>query len=385
MWKPRYYDIGFNLADRMFQGQYNGSQKHQSDLDAVIDRAQLFGVDRMLITASTLAESKQYIEWCRTHPTGFASTVGVHPCSVAAEFYELEHQLKPDSEQILDELRLLAISGTESGAVCAFGEIGLDYDRLHYSTRTQQREMFQQQLNVYVLLPQPRPPLFLHMRNACDDFVAVMKPLIEQGLIQRGNGVVHSFTGTDSELAKLLNLGFYIGLNGCSLRTRENVDVAKNVPLNRLMIETDAPWCEVRPSHAGAEFITPYPNTFYPQINDLQFVPDIPPSTKKSPALIKIDTNLPFPVIKDSGYEKHCVAVAALKSSVTHEIETRIGPCSMPLVKSRNEPVTIGQIAQIICGLHGLTQEEHIQDFVDKIYQNTVDLFHAQDWCRGGS
>ena len=65
-------------------------------------------------------------------------------------------------------------------------------------------------------------------------------------------GVVHSFDGTAAELERVLQFPqLSIGINGCSLRTQDNLEVIAMVPLDRLLLETDSPWCEIRPSHAG--------------------------------------------------------------------------------------------------------------------------------------
>ncbi|GEQ66809.1 hypothetical protein JCM33374_g472 [Metschnikowia sp. JCM 33374] len=263
-WKPRYFDIGVNFSDSMFQGRYNGSAKHAPDIEQVISRAKLFNVDRMLITASSIEESRAHLSLVADHLPYFASTVGVHPCTIAQEFYgNIENETPlPNAEEKLLELKSIALDGHAQGLVKAFGEIGLDYDRLHYSTKSQQREMFTRQLEVYASIKHLNLPLFLHMRAACDDFVEIMSPFLENGSIQVGNGVVHSFTGTKEELDKILSLGFFVGINGCSLKTQENVDVAKLIPLEKLMIETDAPWCEIRKSHASYPLISAYPNLF---------------------------------------------------------------------------------------------------------------------------
>lgn len=66
---------------------------------------------------------------------------------------------------------------------------------------------------------------------------------------------MHSFTGTREEMWELVNAGWDIGVNGCSMKTVENLDVVREIPLGRLQVETDGPWCEIRNSHASMEFL----------------------------------------------------------------------------------------------------------------------------------
>lgn len=154
---------------------------------------------------------------------------------------------------MLADLRQLALEAKEAGHAVAFGEIGLDWDRLFLSPKETQLKYFEEQLELAVEL---QLPLFLHSRSCHDDFEALIKPRLDS-LPKRG--LVHSFTGTLDEMHKLLQLGFHIGINGCSMKTEENVTVVKEIPLDRLQIETDGPWCEIRASHASAKYLNGAP------------------------------------------------------------------------------------------------------------------------------
>lgn len=383
MWKPRYFDIGVNFSDLMFQGRYHGSEvpKHPSDLADVIARAKLFGVDKMLITASNIEESLDHFLLVSEHKGSFASTVGVHPCSVALEFYGgLENKEPlPEADEKLAKLEEIALDGHGKGYVGAFGEIGLDYDRLHYLSVEQQREMFKRQLDVHASLADLKLPLFLHMRAACDDFVEIIKPYLEKGSIAPGSGVVHSFTGSKEELKQILDLGFYVGVNGCSLKTQENLDVAKLIPIDRLLIETDAPWCEIRKSHASYPMISPYPSIYYPEVNSADSQPNEEVTAPKKKQqnqknAIKLDDIVPFPSIKKENWTKHRTA-AQQKLESLDSARTDIGEFATPVIKSRNEPVFVGSVASVMAHLHDIKEDAEIQNFIDTIYNNSCQLF----------
>lgn len=168
----------------------------------------------------------------------------MHPCSCQ------QFTKAPSNGDIfLTQLKALALAAKESGHCVALGEIGLDYDRLERCPKDIQLEFFAKQLDVAV---QVGLPLFLHSRAAHADFVRLLKEK-EHGLGRRG--VVHSFTGTKEEMLDLVEMGWDIGVNGCSLKTEENCAVVKEIPLGRLHLETDGPWCEMRASHTGTKFL----------------------------------------------------------------------------------------------------------------------------------
>ena len=163
----------------------------------------------------------------------------------------------------------------------AVGELGLDYDRLHFCDKPTQRACFALQLEE--LVAATGLPMFLHSRNCAEDFRAALLRFggVEVGGTGGGggggasgaaataaaeaaaaaaaaapkaapyHGVVHSFTGTAKEAEELLDLGLYIGINGCSMKTEQNVAVVESLPLDRVMLETDAPWCSIKRTHAS--------------------------------------------------------------------------------------------------------------------------------------
>lgn len=111
----------------------------------------------------------------------------------------------------------------------------------------------------FSLASQSKLPMFLHNRSSHKDFIEIVErnvhliPRLPTGELA---AVVHSFTGSSSEAQELVQLGFFIGINGCSMKTMDNLEVVKNIPLERLMVETDAPWCEIKQTHAGFSLVS---------------------------------------------------------------------------------------------------------------------------------
>lgn len=162
------------------------------------------------------------------------ATVGVHPCS--AKHFDT---YKGGPSTLLNEIKALAVESKEAGLTVAFGEIGLDYDRLFLTPKDQQLKYFEAQLDVAM---EVQLPLFLHSRAAADDFERLLTPRLAR---LPKKGLAHSFTGTVEEMESLVRMGLDIGVNGCSLKTEENLEVVKVMPLDRIQIETDGPWVRI--------------------------------------------------------------------------------------------------------------------------------------------
>ena len=203
--------------------------RYDSDREAMIARAREAGIEQMVTIGCDLATSQAAVKLAEQYPFVFAS-VGVHP-----------HEVKHVADGWYAELRRLA---TGNRKVVAYGEIGLDYHYNHSSPQ-EQRARFREQLQ---LAKELRLPVIIHTREAQDDTIAILR---EEGASEIG-GVFHCFSG-DAWLAKdALDLGFYISFSG--ILTFQNAtmlrDIARSVPMDRLLVETDCPYLTPVP-HRG--------------------------------------------------------------------------------------------------------------------------------------
>jgi TatD DNase family protein len=212
-------DIGINL----------GHDSYDSDRDTVIARAEQAGVAQMVVTGASVAGSRQAIELARGRPGKLFATAGVHPHHAT--------ELTPDSLGVLEEL-------ARHAEVVAVGECGLDYFR-DFSPRPVQQAAFHRQLE---LAARVRKPVFLHQRDAHEDFLAILREH-RNTLIA---GVTHCFTGSGPELAAYLESGFAIGITGwiCDERRGAHLlPLMREIPADRLLLETDGPYLLPRDLH----------------------------------------------------------------------------------------------------------------------------------------
>ena len=205
-------DIGANLTHDSFD----------ADRDAVLARARAAGVARIVVTGASREHSPKALALAQAHPGVLVATAGVHP-----------HHALEYTEECDAEMRALAAHPQ----VVAVGECGLDYFR-DLAPRPAQRRAFARQLQVAA---DTGKPLFLHQRDAHDDFVAVMKDF--DGML--GPAVVHCFTGDRRALFACLDRDWHIGITGwlCDERRGAHLrELVPHIPAHRLMVETDAPY-----------------------------------------------------------------------------------------------------------------------------------------------
>jgi len=342
----RFVDIGANLLDERYtDGIYYGKQRHEPDFDLVLERALRQGVTHVILTAGTLEESRKALDVVKSYrarwreesrdgdgggppPLFLGCTVGVHPTRCKQEFVdkpaaaaeEGEEKTLGSADAVLDALTDLLERGHDDGAVVAIGEFGLDYDRLEFSPKDVQIEFFRRQLDRYrhrSAKDLGTLPLFLHNRSVGRDLLEILLEHRDEVHPETGEavplrGVVHSFDDTLELAREFIDLGLYIGLNGCSLKTEDNLSVVRDLPLDRILLETDCPYCEIKATHAGHGYV----RTTFPK-----------------------------------------------KAEKKHE--------AGKLVKGRNEPCQIVQVAEVIAGVKGIPVEEVAR----ACYRNSMDLY----------
>jgi len=312
----------------MFRGNYRGKQQHQDDFNLVLERGFQAGVKKIVITAGTLQEAKDALEMSRKDSRLYC-TIGVHPTRCSQEFLQAKEDKNKDKDKnknenkekekddgnvaeigdkYLAQLVELAKLGKQEGKIIAVGEFGLDYDRTEFCPKDVQKEWFARQL--VALAGEVDLPLFLHCRAASEDMLVMLK---EHGVTK---GCVHSFDGDMETMRAMCALGLSIGINGCSLKTEDNLSVVREIPMERLLLETDGPWCDIRTTHPGYKHI----QTMFP--------------TVKKPKQL---------------------------------VESALGKC----VKNRQEPCHLRQVLEVVAGVRDVTVDE----LAEQVYANTLRVF----------
>ncbi|HET58192.1 MAG TPA: TatD family deoxyribonuclease [Deltaproteobacteria bacterium] len=194
------------------------------DRDAVVERAREAGLDMVVTVGIDLEDSRKAVETARRYDIVRAS-VGIHP-----------HEVRTITTETYDELRRLATDPN----VVAYGEIGLDFFK-NYSPRKSQIKCFGEQLE---LCRDLELPVIIHDRDAHEETMHMLEE--HRGRI---SGVIHCFSGDYAMARRCLDMGYYISIPGTvTFRNADEIrDVARKIPLERLVVETDAPFLAPEP------------------------------------------------------------------------------------------------------------------------------------------
>ncbi|MBE9547911.1 MAG: TatD family hydrolase [Proteobacteria bacterium] len=209
-------DIGCNLTHDSFD----------KDREQVIRHASEAGVSQIVVTGASAVGSAAARELARHYPNHLFATAGVHPHHAADYNDETDQQLR----QLVLEPEVVAV-----------GEAGLDYFR-DFSPHPAQKKAFEQQIQIAI---DTQMPLFLHQREAHADFFAILKSFRDQ----LTNVVVHCFTDTREALYDYIDMDCHVGITGwiCDERRGGHLkELVGDIPANRLLVETDAPYLKPR-------------------------------------------------------------------------------------------------------------------------------------------
>jgi TatD DNase family protein len=209
-------DIAVNFSNSRFD----------KDRREVLQRARDAGVEKLILTGTSVSESEAVVELCNEFGEGFPNmlyaTAGIHP-----------HDAKALNKESMDILKGLAANP----CVVAIGEMGLDFNR-NFSTPAQQEKAFEAQLELAAEL---QLPVFLHERDAADRQLQILRSYRDHLV----DAVTHCFTGTREALYGYLDLDMHIGITGWVCDDKRGIELqglVADIPLQRLMVETDAPY-----------------------------------------------------------------------------------------------------------------------------------------------
>ena len=198
------------------------SERFDNDLDEVINQAIVNNITKFGLICSRLSEIDKLLEIYNRYSKDMFFTIGVHP-----------HHANEINEEYLKKLKEVINNNNPH----AIGETGLDFFR-NLSTYEEQIYAFEEQIKIAI---DTNKPLFLHQRDSHDDFIKILRKYSSD----INKSVVHCFTGTKEQLNDYLELDCYIGVTGWICDAKRNVELRKtikNIPLERLMIETDCPY-----------------------------------------------------------------------------------------------------------------------------------------------
>ncbi|KAG7297618.1 hypothetical protein JYU34_018331 [Plutella xylostella] len=208
-------DIGANLTNK----------KYSRDLDSVVQRAKDAGVQKIMVTGTSVKNSKEALRLTRLYPGTIYSTAGVHP---------------HDAKSMVEEDMWVELQDIASAPECvAIGECGLNYSK-DFSEPHVQRDVFKRQIEIACDL---RKPIIVHEKDAQDDVLKIL----DEYSTRLPPIVIHSFTGTVEQGLKYIEKGFYIGITGFICKDKSDGGIRRllserMLPMDQLLVETDSPF-----------------------------------------------------------------------------------------------------------------------------------------------
>lgn len=219
---------------------------YEKDMREVIDRS--LGENIWMVNVGTQRDtSESAIKVSEEYDEGVYATVGLHPIHTSESYHD-EKELGGGEAakaftsrgEAFDKDAYIKLASHEK--VVAIGECGLDYYRLDEGTKEKQAEIFVEQIEV---AKEVGKPLMIHCRNAFPDLIEILKD--NKDKLKEKAGITHFFTGSAEDAKELKELGFYFSFGGVVTFARDYDDVIKEIGLERIVLETDAPYVSPEP------------------------------------------------------------------------------------------------------------------------------------------
>jgi len=216
---------------------------YKNDSDEVIKRCLENGV-WMINVGSEYKTSQRAVEFANKYSEGVYAAIGLHPIHLSYQEIDAvvdnneKIEFKTATEEFdFEKYKELA----QDKKVVAIGETGFDFYR-----EAAPKEIQEKTLLAHIKLAEELDkPIIFHCREANDDLINLLDDWLKQG--RKVKGVIHCFSGGLKEAEKYLDMGFYLGFNGIITFSRAYDEVVKNMPIERLIIETDCPYLTPEP------------------------------------------------------------------------------------------------------------------------------------------
>lgn len=227
---------------------------YEADADEVVKRA--LSANTWLVNVGTQKDTSQKaVEFAHRYPEGVYATVGLHPTHTAKSYHDTKELGTEDKAMEFTSRGeefdyVLYKKLAEDEKVVAIGECGLDYYRLTEEAparrirrgeeggKNTQKKVFKEHI---ALASEMKKPLMVHCRNAFADLIEILKANSYK-LKANSPGIIHFMTGTESDARELLDLGFSFSFGGVLTFARDYDEVVRTIPLERILLETDAPY-----------------------------------------------------------------------------------------------------------------------------------------------
>lgn len=209
------------------------------DAEEVIKRA--LAANIWMINVGTQRDtSMAAIKMANQYEEGVYATVGLHPIHSSKSFHDAEELGdNPDARGFTSRGEIFDFDFykelCEEKKVVAIGECGLDYYRLEEDTKEKQFEIFESQIKLSL---ETKLPLMIHCREAFDDLIIILRSHV----LSKNPGVIHFFSGSEEHASQLMDMGFSFSFGGVTTFAREYEKIIKYIPVERIVLETDAPY-----------------------------------------------------------------------------------------------------------------------------------------------